>query len=162
MFPNQSWARALQRFFQRAIHLRNRFHRQETLTLSGQVRRVFQLESELNDLLSRSAHNPAARHLKERFLTHGDKLLSFLPDPAVPLTNNEAERALRTSVIHRKVTHGFRSEWGAQASAALQSVIATARLKGENIFDALVKLMGKPVDRNLQHQTREQLRFPSS
>ncbi len=61
-----------------------------------------------------------------------------------------SERALRTSVIHRKVTNGFRSEWGAKAYAALQSVIATARLKGENIFDALVKLMGKPIEQYLQ------------
>jgi transposase len=88
--------------------------------------------------------------LKERFLKHRDKLLVFLHDPDVPPTNNESERALRTSVIHRQVTNGFRSEWGAKAYAALQSVIATARLKGENIFDALVKLMGKPVDRYLQ------------
>jgi len=100
-------------------------------------------------LLSRPAHNPAARNLKERFLTHRDKLLVFLHDPDVPPTNNESERALRTSVIHRKVTNGFRSEWGAKAYAALQSVIATARLKGENIFDTLVTLMGKPLHQYL-------------
>jgi ribosomal protein L34 len=49
-------------------------------------------------------------------------------------TNNESERALRPSVIHRKVTHGFRSEWGAKAYAALQSVIATAKLKGRRFL----------------------------
>ncbi|HEX8999920.1 MAG TPA: transposase [Blastocatellia bacterium] len=111
---------------------------------------MFQLESELDELLTRHAHNPAARNLKERFLTHRDKLLVFLHDPEIPPTNNESERVLRTSVIHRKVTNGFRSDWGAKAYAALQSVIATAQLKGENIFDALVKLMGKPIDRYLQ------------
>jgi transposase len=150
MFPKQSWAKALKRFFQTAIHLRNRFQRKEAMTLSGYLRRVFQLESELDELLSRPVYNQAARNLKDRFLTHRDKLLVFLHDPDVPPTNNESERALRPSVIHRKVTNGFRSEWGAKAYAALQSVIATARLKGENIFDALVKLMGKPIDRYLQ------------
>lgn len=150
MFPHQAWAKAVKRFFQSAIHLRHRFQRQAAMTLSGYVRRVFQLESELDELLSRPVHNPAARNLKERFLTHRNKLLVFLHDPDVPPTNNESERALRTSVIHRKVTNGFRSEWGAKAYAALQSVIATARLRGENIFDALVKLMGKPIDRYLQ------------
>lgn len=83
------------------------------MTLSGYVRRVFQLESELDELLSRPVYNQAARNLKERFLTHRDKLLVFLHDPDVPPTNNESERALRPSVIHRKVTNGFRSEWGA-------------------------------------------------
>jgi hypothetical protein len=32
----------------------------------------------------------------------------------VPLTNNASEQAIRTSVIHRKVTNGFRSEWGGE------------------------------------------------
>lgn len=150
MFPHQSWAKALKRFFQSAIHLRNRFQRQELMTLSGYVRRVFQLESELDELLSRSVHNQAARNLKERFQRHRDKLLVFLHDPDVPPTNNESERALRTSVIHRKITNGFRSEWGAKAYAALQTVIATARLKGENVFDTLVTLMGKPLHLYLQ------------
>jgi transposase len=111
---------------------------------------VFQLESKLDELLSQPVHNQGARNLKERFLTHRDKLRVFLHDPDVPPTNNESERELRTSVIHRKVTNCFRSEWGAKAYVALQSVIATARLKGENIFDVLVKLMGKPIDRYLQ------------
>jgi len=31
------------------------------------LRRVFQLESELDELLSRPVHNPGARNLKERF-----------------------------------------------------------------------------------------------
>jgi hypothetical protein len=48
------------------------------------------------------------------------------------------------------VTNGFRSEWDAKAYAALQSVIATAWPRGENIFDALVKLMGKPINRHPQ------------
>lgn len=39
---------------------------------------------------------------------------------------------------------------GAKAYAAWQSVIATVRLRGENIFDVLVKLMGKSIDRYLQ------------
>lgn len=120
------------------------------MTLSGYVRRVFQLESELEELLSQPVRNHAARNLKDRFRIHRDKLLVFLHDPDVPPTNNESERALRISVIHRKVTNGFRSEGEAKVYAALQSVIATARLKGENIFDALVKLMGRPIDRYLQ------------
>lgn len=109
-----------------------------------------QLENKLDELLSRPVCNSAARKLKERFLLHRDKLLVFLHDPEVPPTSNEAERALRAGVIQRKVTNGFRSEWGAQAYAALQTVIATAQMRGENIFATLVRLMGQPVDRYLQ------------
>src|SRR6266511_2604153 len=87
----------------------------------------------------------AARKLQNRFSTHRDKLLTFLHYPNVPPTNNESEQALRGSVIHRKVTNGFRSEWGAKAYAALQTIIATAKQKGEQIFQTLVNLMGPPV-----------------
>ena len=88
---------------------------------------------------------PAAQKLQNRFLRHRDKLLTFLHYPAVPPTNNESEQALRRSVVHRKVTNGFRSVWGAKAYAALQTVIATAKQKGEQTFQALVHLMGTPI-----------------
>jgi transposase len=48
-------------------------------------------------------------------------------------------------VIHRKVTNGFRSDWGAHAYAALATVIGTAKLQNCNVFDTLVSLMGPPV-----------------
>jgi hypothetical protein len=79
------------------------------------------------------------------YVTHREKLLTFLHYPEVPPTNTESEQALRGSVVHRKVTNGFRSEWGAKAYAALQTVIATAKHKGEDSFQALVNLMGTPV-----------------
>ena len=44
--------------------------------------------------------------------------------------NNACERALRPSVIFRKVTGGFRAEWSAKVYAAAASVIATGRLHG--------------------------------
>lgn len=147
--PENSWALAVRDLFQDAIHLRNRFTAGE-MTLSGFGRRVTQIENQLDRLLDEDVRSVAALKLQTRFSTHREKLLTFLSYPDVPPTNNESERALRPSVIHRKVTNGFRSEWGAKAYAALQTVIATARLKGENIFAALVELIGKPIDRYLQ------------
>jgi transposase len=47
-------------------------------------------------------------------------------------------------MIHRKVTGGFRSEWGAMAYAALASVIDTAELSGVLAFDAIQSLLGSP------------------
>jgi hypothetical protein len=52
---------------------------------------------------------------------------------------------LRPAVSHRKVIGGFRSQWGAEAYAALASVIDTARLHGHNVFQTLVQLMGQPI-----------------
>lgn len=142
--PQELWAEAAQKLFREAIHLRNRFASGE-MTLSGFMRRVTQIENQLDRLLEEELKNEAARKLQTRFSKHRDKLLTFLHYPAVPPTNNESEQALRGSVIHRKVTNGFRSEWGAKAYAALQTIIATAEQKGEQTFQTLVSLMGPPV-----------------
>jgi transposase len=49
----------------------------------------------------------------------------------VPYTNNACERALRPSVIFRKVTNCFRAEWRAKVYVAAASVIATGRLQAK-------------------------------
>jgi transposase len=139
--PEELWAQAAQKLFREAIHLRNRFVSGE-MKLTGFLRRVTQIENQLDRLLQETLENEAALKLQTRFSTHRDKLLTFLHYPAVPPTNNESEQALRGSVIHRKVTNGFRSEWGAKAYAALQTILATAKQKGEHVFQTLANLMG--------------------
>lgn len=142
--PKELWAQTTQKLFRDAIHLRNRFNTGE-MKSAGFLRRVSQIENQLDRLLEEELTNEAARKLQTRFSTHRDKLLTFLNYPAVPPTNNESEQALRSSVIHRKVTNGFRSEWGAKTYAALQTIIATAKQKGEQTFQTLAALMGTPL-----------------
>jgi transposase len=140
------WAAEMQKQFREAIHLNNRFDRPEPqLTLSGFMRRVSEIENDLDELLKRRLADPEERKLQNRYLLHREKLLTFLYYPGVPPTNNQSEQALRTSVIHRKVTNGFRSDWGANAYADLLSVIATSKIKGQRVFETLVNLMGRPV-----------------
>lgn len=140
--PRLRWARELQALFREAIHLSKR---RAQLSVRGFARRVTQLERRLDRLLARPVKTPAAGALVKRYRKHRAHLLVFLHDPAVPPQNNAAERALRPSVIHRKVIGGFRSAWGAYAYAALASVIDTANLQGQSVFDTLVALMGRPV-----------------
>jgi Transposase IS66 family len=52
-------------------------------------------------------------------VTARDKLLVFLTRRDIEATNNVSERILRLSVIFRRVTNGFRSEWGAKVYADL-------------------------------------------
>jgi transposase len=63
-------------------------------------------------------------------VTASDKLLVFLTRRDVEATNNNSERALRPSVIFRKVTKVFRSNWGTKVYAGLCSIVATGRLGG--------------------------------
>ena len=57
---------------------------------------------------------------------------------------NESERALRPSVIFRKVTNGFRSEWGAKTYAALCSIVETGRRNGRSALTAIRDALALP------------------
>lgn len=90
----------------------------------------------------------AARRLFRAMRRDHDDLLRFVTRRDVPYTNNACERALRPSVIFRKVTNGFRSKWGAKVYAAAATVIATGRLHGLTALDALrAALSGTPIMR---------------
>ncbi len=65
-------------------------------------------------------------------------LTLFLDDPEIPLTNNEAERAVRGPVRGRKVHYGSHSEQGARVAAVLYSLLETCRLLGVNPNDWLI------------------------
>lgn len=140
--PHLRWARELQALFQEAIHLGKR---RDELRPRGFRRRLTQIEQRLDQLLARPVTTPQAQALLKRYRKHRQHLLVFLHDAAVPPHNNDAERALRPSVVHRKVIGGFRSAWGAHTYAALASVIDTAKLRGQSVFGTLVTLMGHPV-----------------
>ena len=89
---------------------------------------------------------PAARRLFRAMRRDREDLFRFVTRRDVPFTNNACERALRPSVIFRKVTGGFRAEWGAAVYAAATSVIATGRLYGQTALDALRNaLAGKAI-----------------
>jgi hypothetical protein len=49
----------------------------------------------------------------------------FLTFPEVKPDNNDAERALRPIVIHRKVSGGARSHWGGQLVAMIRTYALT-------------------------------------
>ena len=140
--PRLQWAVALQILFREAIHLGKR---RTKLSPAGYARRVREVERRLEGLLRQRVRSTQARRLRTRYRLHREHLLVFLHYPGVPPDNNACERALRPSVIHRKVTNGFRAEWGAHAYAALATIIETAKLQGNGVFDALVNLMGPPV-----------------
>jgi transposase len=140
--PHLRWAQEMQALLRAAIHLGKR---RPTLTVRGFQRRRTHLQHRLDALLRRRIRTRPAYALWYRFRKYRDALLLFLEDVRVPFHNSACERALRPSVIHRKVTGGFRSVWGAQAYAALASVIDTAKLHAQNSFECLVQLMGTPV-----------------
>ena len=64
-------------------------------------------------------------------------LLTFLDHPEVGADNNASERELRPTATYRKVTGGFRSDWGAALFAAFRSIVGTAARHGINAYPAI-------------------------
>jgi transposase len=80
------------------------------------------------EAMAASSHKKT-RELGVEFLNDWEAIFRVLDYPAWPLTNNEAERALRHWVIMRKITQGTNSEQGSRALALFASVIVTCRLR---------------------------------
>ena len=84
------------------------------------------------------------RPLAARLLRHLHELFTFVADPAVPPTNNQAERDLRPVVIARKVWGGTRSDRGSADAARRFSLFATWRARGLNPFAECRALLLSP------------------
>jgi hypothetical protein len=65
--------------------------------------------------------------LARELLNDWDAIWTVLTHPDLPITNNEAERALRHWVIARKISYGTRTHQGSRAYTLLASVIDTCR-----------------------------------
>jgi len=60
-------------------------------------------------------------------MNHWEGLTKFLKDAKIPLTNNEAERAVRQSVMGRKNFYGSRSINGADLASIIYTVIESCK-----------------------------------
>ncbi len=112
--------------------------RRESLRDSTLVQYRSDLERRLDRIIARAV--PKEREgekLRRRIGRCREHLTVFAADREVPPTNNVSERALRPSVVFRKVTNGFRAEWGAETYAAFRSVVSTAKARGETVLTAV-------------------------
>jgi transposase len=95
------------------------------------------LERRLDAIMAAQPSNRHGIRLRKRFGGLREHLFTFITERDVPATNNGSERALRPSVIFRKVTNGFRSEWGRDLYAAVRSVIGTGQRASLSPFAAI-------------------------
>ena len=99
------------------------------------------LDRRLDRVLALPRRGKAAEKLRRRVARDRDHLFVLVTDRDVPATNTVSERALRPSVIFRKVTNGFRSEWGAHTYAAFRSVVSTAKVNNRSVLDDLRRVL---------------------
>jgi transposase len=103
----------------------------------------------LDRLLAMPAATPAGAELQRQTKRWPSQFFTFITAPDVPPSNNAAERALRSSVIFRKVTNGFdaahpiraRLIWGGEIHALIRSVIGTGRLHGLAAHQAISRAL---------------------
>ena len=138
-----AWAQDCQALLRGAIH---RAHQRDQGALRGAAytAAVAAIERRCDALLATPVEGAEASRLWVRFREHRDSLFVFLYDAAVPPTNNASEQALRHSVVHRKVTGGFRSDWGAEVHALATTVLDTARKRGADVLTTLQTAFGPP------------------
>jgi transposase len=139
------FAQAFKRLLLRAIAIGRR---RESLRDSTLAQYRVDLDRRLDRILALPRRGEAAEKLRRRIARDRAHLFIFVTDRAVAATNNACERALRPSVIFRKVTNGFRSEWGAHTYAAFRSVVSTAKANKRAVLDDLRRALATPTETN--------------
>src|SRR3974377_2375869 len=81
------------------------------------------------------------RPLRKRYGKVRSHLFAFLAHPDAPPDNNGSERELRPTATYRKVTGGFRSNWGADLFAKSRSVVGTAARHGIDAYHAVQTIL---------------------
>ncbi len=103
------------------------------------------IQTELRQLLENAGRKSARTRHHRRFANNLLKvwpaLWTFTTHAGVEPTNNPAERALRGPVIHRKLSHGTRSDDGERFAERVLSAAATCRLQDRSLFAYLRELL---------------------
>ena len=107
--------------------------------LADSTRRQYRsrLDHDLDAIMALTPAHRDGRRLRKRYARVRDHLFTFLDHPELAADNNSSERELRPTATYRKVTGGFRSNWGAELFAAVRSVIGTATRHGSDAYQAI-------------------------
>jgi len=117
--------------------------RRQTLAASTRHQYRSRLDRDLDAIMALSPTNRHGQRLRKRYGKVRNDLFTFLIHPDVPPDNNGSERELRPTATYRKVTGGFRSQWGADLFASVRSVVGTAARTGVDAYAAILnKLCG--------------------
>ena len=129
-----AFSAAFKRLLLRAIAIGRRREMLKDTTLQQYLA---DLERRLDRIIAAVPIGEPGRKLRKRIAANRAHLFVFITNRDVPYTNNISERHLRPSVVFRKVTNGFRSDWGAETYAAFRSVVSTAKANGAHVLGVL-------------------------
>jgi transposase len=108
-------------------------------------REIAPIQTDLRTLLRaatpKNRRNRWHRRFANNLLKVWPALWTFLTVNGVEPTNNPAARALRSPVIHRKLSLGTQSETGERFAERALSAAGTCRLQGRSLFTYLSELI---------------------
>lgn len=127
---------------------RHRFE-QGLLNFHHYQRRMCRLRRAFRHYLKQGLAVPLGRHVGrcEHILDAETMYWTFLKDSRIPLTNNEAERRLRSYVLWRKGSYGVRSHRGELFRQRILSFSATCRLQKKPVLASLKKIVRAVIGR---------------
>jgi transposase len=155
--PQKAWTKEMAELLREMIAATNRAREAGRSRLSYKIVQGFL--SRYDDILvsGRAANPPApswrkptsyerdAANLVSAFAALKPEITRFVKDLRVGPTNNEAERSLRMSKLHSKISGCFQSERHAEGFAAVRSYIGTARKHGVDALTALQMMFRRDV-----------------
>ena len=116
--------------------------------LHGTMDDIERLHHKLVFLIDSDYEHKRSRRFVDNLLKRKKEwLFSFVMNPGVEPTNNRAERALRPSVIYRKISGGSRSEKGAEVYTRIYPVYYASKLRGKNFIEdtpSIIERSAKP------------------
>lgn len=120
---------------------RHRFE-QGKLNFHHYQRRMRRLRKAFRETLKKGLDVPLGRHVGRcKHILEAEALYwTFLKDGRIPLTNNEAERRLRSYVLWRKGSYGVKSHRGELFRQRILSFSATCRLQKKPLLASLRKV----------------------
>ncbi len=136
---NQKFAEEVKGVINRARQVYEDYHKGKVSLTQLQNHRLI-AEAELTKVIEDAPEKGwpyDAQNLSNRFRRHWEEWFTFLSHPEVKPDNNDAERALRPVVLHRKMSGGSRSHWGGQLISMMYSFLETMRLQGKNAVEEL-------------------------
>ncbi len=102
-------------------------------------------KSLLQKMTSKAFGYDQLRRMVNRLSGYKDSYLLFIRDYEAPFTNNEAERDLRPCKTKQKISGCFRSWQGLLDFCKIRSLLATAKKRGNNLFDTLASCFLQPL-----------------
>lgn len=114
----------------------NTLHRRDRYSEKVFMRKMLAIKQGFLTRMRRPPDHALAKKLARRFKGRSaEDYFRFLADPAIEPTNNSTERAIRHTVIDRRITQGTRGQAGMRWCERIWTTIATCKKQQRNVFE---------------------------